>query len=113
MSIEAEQKEEEQKIEELKKTVKPISQATKIVLVKRGDKYYFRAMPSTAENPTYYQLLARIHFAEIAKLSKGKKWRKLLNRPLASYLVEEYMKGKTFGRTKRYPKWMYVLGLVK
>jgi hypothetical protein len=105
--------EEEKKIEELKEPVKPISKSKKVVLVKRGDKYYFRAMPSTAEHPTDYQLLARELFGRIGKLSKGKKWRKLLDRPLASYLIEEYMKGKTFGRTKRYPKWMYVLGLVK
>jgi len=108
VSIEA-----EKVAEELKKYIKPIREATKIVLVKRGNKYYFRAMPSTAEHPTEYQLLARELFGRIGKLSKDKKWRKLLDRPLASYLVEEYMKGKTFGRTKKYPKWMYVLGLVK
>lgn len=78
-----------------------------VQLVKRGDKWYLRAMPYTAEHPTENQIKARIKFAEIAKKAKGKKFTGGL--PPAAELIKREMKGQYFGRTRKLKKWQKIL----
>lgn len=83
---------------------------TYVQIVNRKGKQYIRAMPYTAINPTKNQVRVRIAFGEAARKAKGSRFTGQL--PPSALAVKNEMKGMYYGRTVKYPKWMYVLGLV-
>ncbi len=77
---------------------------------KRNGKSYYRAMPSTAVNPTQHQINARIHFGNSASKAKRQKWmNQNLGMPIAAIYVRNELKGYVFGRTEKLKKWEKIL----
>jgi len=83
------------------------SRARAICVVNRNGKTYFRAYREDAENPSPYQILARIALGEVGKKATGTEMTGEL--PPAATLVREKLTGAYFGRTYRPRKWETLL----
>jgi len=68
--------------------------------------FYFRAKPRTAYRPTTPQIKARLRFAELASMAKGRRFTG--NLPPAAEMVKR-MKGERFGETIKPKKWEVIL----
>ena len=78
-----------------------------ICVVNRNGKTYYRAYREDAENPSPYQILARIALGEVGKKAAGTEMTGEL--PPAATLVREKLTGAYFGQTYRPRKWETLL----
>jgi len=83
------------------------SRARAICVVNRNGKIYYRAYREDAENPSPYQILARIALGEVGKKAAGTKMTEGL--PPAAALVREKLTGAFFGQTYHPRKWETLL----
>jgi len=107
--IKKEKKEEEEE-EEAPPILTPMygpSRARAICVVNRNGKIYYRAYREDAENPSPYQILARIALGEVGKKATGTEMTGKL--PPAATLVMEKLTGAFFGQTYRPRKWETLL----
>ena len=80
-----------------------------LVLVHRTkprEKYYLRAKPYTAKEPTIHQVKSRLAFGHHAKQARNKSIESDL--PPAAEQVKK-LRGKKFGRTRKLKKWEELL----
>jgi len=116
--MEKEKKEEEEKEEaepeEVEVEAPPVllpmygpSRKNTICVVNRNGKTYYRAYREDAENPSPYQILARIALGEVGKKAVGTEMTEGL--PPAAALVREKLTGAYFGQTYHPRKWETLL----
>ena len=110
---EAEEKEEAE-AEEVEVEAPPVllpmygpSRKNTICVVNRNGKTYYRAYREDAENPSPYQILARIALGEVGKKATGTEMTGEL--PPAAALVREKLTGAYFGQTYHPRKWETLL----
>ena len=107
---EEEKKEEEEEEEEAPPVLSPMygpSRKHTICVVNRNGKIYYRAYREDAENPSPYQILARIALGEVGKKAAGTKMTEGL--PPAAALAREKLAGAYFGQTYHPRKWETLL----
>ena len=112
---EAEEKEEaEAEAEEVEVEAPPVlmpmygpSRKHTICVVNRNGKIYYRAYREDAENPSPYQILARIALGEVGKKATGTEMTGEL--PPAAALAREKLTGAYFGQTYHPRKWETLL----
>jgi hypothetical protein len=109
-----EKEKEEAEAEEVEAEAPPVllpmygpSRARAICVVNRNGKIYYRAYREDAENPSPYQILARIALGEVGKTATGTKMTEGL--PPAAVLVREKLTGAFFGQTYHPRKWETLL----
>jgi len=111
---EEEEEKEEAEAEEVEAEAPPVllpmygpSRKHTICVVNRNGKIYYRAYREDAENPSPYQILARIALGEVGKKAAGTKMTEGL--PPAATLVREKLTGAFFGQTYHPRKWETLL----